>query len=52
MLRLHVRPAVSAGLKVTAKIIQFLPPEVIVQVAQDLDTIFITRAHSASFPPS
>ena len=33
----------------TANVNQFVPPEVIVQVAQDLDTIFITGAHSASF---
>lgn len=50
MLRLQVCPAVCAGLEVTAKIIQFLPAEVIVQVSQDLDTISITGAQSASFP--
>jgi hypothetical protein len=50
-LRLHVCPTVSAGLKVTAKLIQLLPQEVIIQVAQDLDTKFIIGAHSTSFSP-
>jgi hypothetical protein len=37
---------------VGAELIQFLPLKLIVQVAQGLDTILITRGHSASFPPS
>jgi hypothetical protein len=37
---------------VGAEIVEFLPLEVIVQIAQDLGTILITWAHSGSFPPS
>src|SRR5271155_1375170 len=49
-LRLQPRPAVSAGLEVSEKIIQLLPLEIIVQVAQGLDMILITWGHSDILP--
>jgi hypothetical protein len=46
---LQAGPTVSAGIEVIAKLIQFVPMEVIVQVAMDLDAVLIPAVHSASF---